>query len=89
LCEVPLESELLKADAVEPPLTVINAASRFVFVPATQFESEGVGGWVAKVKSVSRGRDQATQITFKDADGKISSHYFMFEHVLAAFKPLS
>ena len=89
LTELPMEHELLSAEPVGPALQADNAATRFVLVPASQFGATGIGGWVAKIKSVARNRQQATTVIFKDADGKTESHHFTFEHVAASFKPLS
>ena len=46
------------------------------------------GGWVAKILSVARGKEQAITISFKDADGKVLKEYFAFAHVAATFRPL-
>ena len=89
MVEVAVDDALVTADAIEPPLTVQNAATRFVFVPAAQFDSEGIGGWVAKIISVARNKQQVTKLNFKDADGKTSAQYFKFDHVAATFRPLS
>ena len=98
-----------------------NAGSRYVFVPASEFEAEGIGGWVARcagccpapfqsphllppcttaltsthtpfchrITKVQRDSLRTTKITFKDADGKTSTHRFQFAHVLQSFKPLT
>lgn len=76
MSEIRLNDPLVTAEAVAPPRSVENAASRFVLVPASQFESEGIGGWVACIKSVARGQQQVTTLAFKDADGKSSKQYF-------------
>ena len=89
LGEVATDSSVVSETAVEPPFDVINAGSRFVFVPAAQFGAEGIGGWIAKIVSVLKNHDKTTTLQFKDADGKYSRQYFKFEHVVKHFKPLS
>ena len=89
LGELPSDDPLASAEPVEPPLTAANAATRFVFVPASEFGSEGIAGWSAKITGVSRDKKQTTNIAFMDGDGRKETQYFTFEHVLATFKPLS
>ena len=89
MSELPLEHALLTANPVGEPLNVINAATRFVLVPAAQFGSEGIGGWVAKIKSVAKTIGNVTTLQFKNADGAYSTHHFKLEHVIATFKPLT
>ena len=48
LAEIPTDHAAVTAEAVEPELTQKNAGSRFVYVPASYFNSEGIGGWIAK-----------------------------------------
>ena len=86
---MPLESPHVTAVAVEPPLSADNAAGRFVFVPAAQFASEGIGGWIAKISKVGKTKDQVTDIQIKDADDRQSKKYFKFTQFAATFKPLS
>ena len=76
-------------DAVGPPLEASKAASRFIFVPAREFGTEDIGGWIAKITKVGNQKDPTVDIQFKDADGKLSKLYFKFSHVKATFKPLS
>ena len=89
LAEIEKTHGALTAPAVEPALTAANAGSRFVLVPAAQFGSVGIGGWIAQILKVARNKDQTTEIMFKDGDGRKQKQYFMFEHVAASFKPLS
>ena len=84
-----LDDPVLTAEPVAPPLDAANAATRFVFVPASEFGSEGIGGWIAKITSVAKGKKQVTTMAFKDADGRQETQHFEFEHVRVAFKPLS
>ena len=48
LAEVAMDSPYVTTSPVLPELTPDNAASRYVFVPASQFGAEGIGGWVAR-----------------------------------------
>ena len=48
LLELAVDHPFVTAPAVDPELTPDRAAGRFVFVPASQFKSEGIGGWIAK-----------------------------------------
>jgi hypothetical protein len=89
LAEVALDDAAVSRDAVEPPLEPKNAATRFIFVPASEFGTEGIGGWVAKITKVGTQKDPTTDIQFKDAESKLSKLYFKFSHVAATFKPLS
>jgi hypothetical protein len=89
LCELSETDAILAAPAVEPVLTAKNAGSRFVHVPASQFDATGIGGWIAKITKVARNADQTTTLRFKDADGAQETHYFKFAHVVATFKLLS
>ena len=89
LCEIATDAPEVSALAVGPSLDAKNAGSRFVFVPAEQFQAEGIGGWVAKILSVMRDNQQTTTLQFKDAAGKCSREYFKFAHVVEHFKPLS
>ena len=89
LKELPLEHALLTANPVGEHLSVMNAGGRFVLVPASQFGSEGIGGWVAKIKSVAKTSGNPATLLFKDADGASSTHYFKFTHVLETFMPLT
>ena len=89
LSEIPVDHPAVNQPAVEPPLSPVNAATRFVFVPAEQFGSEGIGGWIAKITKVGKQQDPIVDIQFKDADGKLSKQYFKFSHVKTTFKPLS
>ena len=86
---MPSDDPVLAAEPVEPPLTAANAATRFVFVPASEYGSEGIGGWIAKITGVAKGKKQVTTMAFKDADGRQETQHFEFEHVRVAFKPLS
>lgn len=45
--------------------------------------------YVCRIEQVQRNKDQTTKIKFKNAEGKYSTHYFTFAHVLASFKPLT
>ena len=42
-----------------------------------------------RINQVKCDKVQTTKINFKDADGKMTSNLFKFEHVLETFKPLS
>ena len=44
---------------------------------------------LCRINQVKRDKMQTTKINFKDADGKMTSKLFTFEHVLKTFKPLS
>ena len=48
MAEVATDSSYVTASPVLPELTADNAATRYVFVPAHEFGSEGIGGWVAR-----------------------------------------
>ena len=48
LAELEMDAPAVFAPAVAPELTPRNAASRFVYVPATQFGAVGIGGWIAR-----------------------------------------
>ena len=89
LCELAVDAPQVTAAAVGPPLEAATAATRFVFVPASQFEAVGIGGWIARIHKVAKGQQQATEVRFKDADNKSSTHHFAFAHVKATFKPLN
>jgi hypothetical protein len=48
--------------------------------------------WLAahcRIEQVQRNKDQITKIKFKNAEGKYSTHYFTFAHVLTTFKPVN
>ena len=84
-----LDHPAVSRDAVGPPLEASTAASRFIFVPAHEFGTEGIGGWIAKITKVGHQKDPTVDVQFKDADGKLKKQYFKFSHVKATFKPLS
>ena len=42
-----------------------------------------------RINKVMNDKLQATEIQFKNADGKYTKERFTFEHVLAHFKPLT
>jgi len=44
---------------------------------------------VYRIKKIARDKNQATTLSFKNADGLSSSHTFKFTHVEATFKPVS
>ena len=76
LNEIPTDHWTVTAAPVEPALTVENAGSRFVFVPASHFSSDGIGGWIAKCASsrcvppsllAARGRADSTSHLLSDA----------------------
>ena len=48
LAEVSVDSPFVTAAPVGPELTANHAASRYVFVPASEFGAEGIGGYVAR-----------------------------------------
>ena len=48
MAEVATDSSYVTASPALPELTPDNAASRYVFVPASEFKAEGIGGWVAR-----------------------------------------
>ena len=48
LSEIQEDDPFITAAPVEPPLSVENAGTRFVFVPAAQFNASNIGGWIAK-----------------------------------------
>ena len=48
MAEVATDSPYVTAAPVLPELTPDNAATRYVFVPASQFQAEGIGGYVAR-----------------------------------------
>ena len=91
LMELPLDHALLAAPPVGEPLSEQNAGGRFVLVPASQFGSEGIGGWAAKIKAVAKTKnnDFLATLQFKDADGASSTHYFKLAYVQETFKPLT
>jgi hypothetical protein len=89
LAEIDEAHAALTSPAVEPALTADTAASRFVLVPASQFDAAGIGGWIARIVKVLRNKEQTTELQFKDGDGRASKEYFKFDHVAANFKPLS
>lgn len=43
-----LRANAVTSLAVAPMLTLANAKGRFIFVPAAEFGSVGVGGWIAR-----------------------------------------
>ena len=89
LAELALGPSEVTAAAVDPPLSLENAVGRFVFVPGDQFGSQGISGWVGKIRKCLKDRNQTTTINFKGSDGRSSKEHFKFEHVKASFKPLS
>jgi len=89
LAELDMDAPAVFANPVAPELTVENAATRFILVPAAQFQAVGIGGWIARIKQVAKDRVQTTTIQFKDADGKYTTECFQFLHVAKSFKPLS
>ena len=89
LSEIPETAPELSAIACNPALTMKNGGTRFVLVPASQFQVKGIGGWIAKIVKITRNKDQTTELQFKDRDGKMTREYFKFSHVLAHFKPLT
>ena len=48
MAEVATDSPYVTAAPVLPELTADNAATRYVFVPASEFGAEGIGGYVAR-----------------------------------------
>ena len=87
--EIAVDHAAVTSPAAEPALTPANAASRFVFVPASQFGAKGIGGYVARIQKVGRDKQATTSVQFKDADGKMSTEHFTFERVASSFKPLT
>jgi hypothetical protein len=87
--EIAANHAFVTSPAAEPALTPTNATSRFVFVPASQFGAEGIGGWVARIQKVARDKQGSTTVQFKDADNKKCTKHFTFEHVASSFKPLT
>ena len=87
--EIAVDHAAVTSPAAEPALTPANAASRFVFVPASQFGAEGIGGYVARIQKVGRDKQGITTVQFKNADDKMSTKHFTFEHVASSFKPLT
>ena len=51
MAEVAKDHKAVDAAAVDPPLTPDNAAGRHVFVLASEFGAEGIGGWVARCRT--------------------------------------
>ena len=87
--EIAVDHAAVTSPAAEPALTPANAASRFVFVPASQFGAAVIGGYVARIQKVGRDKQATTSVQFKDADGKMSTEHFTFERVASSFKPLT
>jgi len=76
------DDPLLTNEAVDPPPTLANIATRFVLVPPELWPGVSPGGWVAKVISA----DQRTEVCkAKFSDG---TFYFKFATV-ACWKTLS
>jgi hypothetical protein len=48
LAELDMDAPAVFANPVAPELTVENAATRFILVPAAQFQAVGIGGWIAR-----------------------------------------
>ena len=74
-----------EAEAVQPPLDIKNCAGRMVHVPPTIWPTLSAGGFIAKIKKVTKsGNKLITDIQFHD--GKET---FDFSTVQSKFKPLS
>lgn len=82
--EVPFNDPFATCAPVDPPLTPDSAATRFVFTPADVFDSTDCAGWIGRIVSVARDKQETTKVKYHDG-----VHYFRFEYVQQHFKPLT
>lgn len=78
-----LIEDTLDLTAKGPPLTVQNAVTRFVFVPASVYgvHDTSVKGYIGQIKKV----DKASRVSIKFHD---KTDYFAFDYVRNTFTPL-